>query len=348
VRLAEVGDTVDNAVLFERCNGPARRALQLAFREAARRQHDFLGTEHLLFGLLCDHAGPCAAALQGLTQAPEAIQARLDQMLHDEETGAAMEQFPLSPALQRALRFAHEESALLGQALVGPEHLLLGLLRENDTQASVVLASFGVTLDDTRRIVRARPAAEKEEFKLQLNLRPLATGGEPSAADLQTLVGPLVPSVEGPQRAGSAEGEGTRTDIAAPVLSDALRQAEALEKQLRRTQVVFGAVLGFFFGHIIAGWQFGLLAAMGGVCLTLLHSSFAGAWMGFMAGFVFLPGFLQDGDDRVGARARILFGIIGALLGSFLGDFWRPVLPREEPVEKENKAAEQGDSAPDD
>src|SRR5947209_878309 len=108
---------VGSPVVFEQFNGPARRALRLAFREARRRQHDFLGTEHLLFGLLCDHGSPSVAALRGLMQTPETIQARLEDVLHAEETGAALDQFPLSPAVQRALSFAGEEAAQFGQSI---------------------------------------------------------------------------------------------------------------------------------------------------------------------------------------------------------------------------------------
>jgi hypothetical protein len=313
-------------LLFEKFNGPARRAVQLAFREARRRQHDFLGTEHLLFGLLCDHTGPAAAVLRELSQPPEEIQARLEEVLHDEAAGAALDQFPLSPAVQRALDYTVDESAGLGLAVVGPEHLLLGLLRETDTQAALVLAPYGVGAEEVRRILRERPASDKPEFLLQNGARPRPGGSEPSPLELRAMIAPIVPDAHESEDepAGTPDDGALETpNIAAPVLADSLRHGAAVEKQLRRTQLALGAFLGFYFGQTIGGWQLGLLAALGGICLALLHSSFAGAWMGFMAGFIFLPGFLQDGEDRINLKVRFLLGAVGALLGSFLGDVWR-------------------------
>jgi hypothetical protein len=316
--------------LFDRYNGPARRALQLAFREARRRQHDFLGTEHLLYGLLCDHGGPSAAALRRLMQTPEDIQHRVEEILHEEETGAALERFPLSPAVQRALQCAADEASQAGQSIIGPEHLLLGLLHEHDSQAALVLNQFGLNLEDLRRAVRAAPASEKQEHLLQATARQPPGGPDPTPQELLLLVAPMVPLE--PDTAAAVNGqpateEAHAPDIAAPGLADAMRHAEAVENQLRKTQLILGASLGFYFGQALNGWQLGVLGALAGACLALLRSSFAGAWMGFMAGCVLLPGFLNDGDDRISLKARFLLGFLGAVLGSFLGDFWRSRQP---------------------
>src|SRR5581483_5466712 len=241
------------------------------------------------------------AALRKLVPSPETIQARLDEVLHDEEPGAALEQFPLSPAVQRALRFAAEEAGQLGQVVVGPEHLLLGLLREPDSQAGVVLCPFGVSLEEARRVVREQPAAERTEHLLRGGTRGPAAAPDPTPQELLALVGPTLPPAQGPapeHAAQPADGEAHPPDIAAPVLADAARRAAEVENQLRKTQLVLGAALGFYFGQALGGWQLGVLGALAGACLALLRSSFAGAWMGFMAGCVFLPGFLPDGEDR--------------------------------------------------
>lgn len=317
-----------SAPLFDRMNGPARRAVQVAFREARRREHDFVGTQHLLFGLLCDEAGPAGTAVRSLGQVPALVLAALEEVLHDQEPGAALDQFPLSPAVQRALGYAAEEAARLGQALVGPEHLLLAILREPDTQAAMVLARFSIALEPARRAVGERPASEKHEFLLQAGARTVPPPPEPTLDELEALVAPLVPRTPPTSEADEegqthVNGEAATPDIAVPALEETLRHAAAVERQLRRTQLLLGGVLGFYFGHVLGGWQLGALAALGGICLALLRSSFAGAWMGFMAGFFFLPSFLHDGDERLASRSRLIFGVLGALLGSFLGDFWR-------------------------
>jgi hypothetical protein len=320
--------------LFERFNGPARRALQLAFREARRRQHDFLGTEHLLFGLLCDHSSSAGAVLRGLTQPSETLQARLEELLHDEPTGAALEQFPLSPAAQRALRFAAEEAAQLGRTVVGPEHLLLALLREPETQAALILSQAGLQLDDARRAARELPASEKQEFLLQATNRPPSGGPDPTAEELLALIGPTVPPAPSQIAEPAAARAAQVPDIVAPALQETTRQAAEIENQLRKTQLVLGAAFGFYLGQAAAGWQLGVLAALAGVCLALLRSSFAGAWMGFIAGSMLMTGQAHEVDDRFSIRGRLVLGVIGALLGSFLGDFWRSKprvdLPRDQ------------------
>src|SRR4051812_31382642 len=100
----------------------------LAFRKARRCQHDFLGTEHVLFGLLCDSAGPSAQLLRALRTPPESVLGQVQELMLDDETTAALERFPLSPAVRRAFATAGQEAQQLGQQLIGPEHLLLGLL----------------------------------------------------------------------------------------------------------------------------------------------------------------------------------------------------------------------------
>lgn len=303
-----------NPVPFERFSGAARRVMRWALREAKRRQHDYLGTEHVLFGLLEEPAGPAAATLRALRQSPEELRARLEETLDGNDVGAALERFPLSPAICRAFDCAADEAAQLGHALIAPEHLLLGLLREPDGQAAELLSEYGVRLEEVRRALAQRPAAEMPEHQVQAEPPPLAiASAEPTPAELRALIATATSSVA--DECVTADAPVAGFDVAV-----AGRSVEpAIERQLRRTQMVLGAVLGFGFGQALGGWPIGLVAAATGVLAALLRSSGAGLLIGFMAGFTVAIG----AEEPPSEAWRLLLGLIGALLGSFLGDFWR-------------------------
>lgn len=306
-------------VPFERFSAPARRVMQRAFREARRRQHDYLGTEHVLFGLLEEPAGGAAAALQTLRHAPERLRLRLDEALDDGDVGAVLERFPLSPAVRRAFDCAADEAAQLGHALIAPEHLLLGLLREPDGQAAALLSECGVRLEEVRRALAQQPLAERPEHQVQVEARALAAAlVEPTAEELRALVATGL-------RTATDEHVTAAVPAAVPDVALAMPLTEPLiERQLRLTQLVLGAVLGYGFGQTTGGWPIGFVAATAGVLAALLRSSGAGMLIGFMAGFNLMAG----ADEPPGEGWRLLLGLAGALMGSFLGDFWRPSLPR--------------------
>jgi len=320
--------------VFDQLTGPARRAVLLAFREAKRCQHDFLGTEHLLFGLLCDTSSPVVGLLRNLQRSPEAILARVEQRLHRAETGAALERFPLSPAVKRVLDGAAQEAGLLGHLLTGPEHLLLGLLREPMCEAAQVLAEFDVDAAAVRRLAAQLPPAEaldhlvREEARLAF---PPASA-EPTPEALQALAAVAAVQVEEtPAPANLAKPSPLALSEGHPRSSnpDLIQHAAELEGQLRATQLLLGGVLGFYLGHLLGGWEFGVLLGLGGLAVAALRSSALGAWMGFIGG-VMVPMFAPDFDDTWNG-ARLLVGCAGALLGSFLGDFWRRLLAKKAP-----------------
>src|SRR5258708_6341251 len=109
--------------------------MQRAFREAKRWQPEFLGPGHPPFRLLCDADGSAVTLLHILNARPELMLQKVELSLQRHEAGMAMEQFPLSPAVRRAIRSAADEAAQAQHQVIGPEHLLLGLLRETDGEA---------------------------------------------------------------------------------------------------------------------------------------------------------------------------------------------------------------------
>ena len=118
--------------MFARLNAASRRAMLAAFREAQRCQHDFVGTEHLLYGLLRETDGPVAHLLRSAGGDTALLLAKVEVALRRHGEGDELQQFPLSPALKRALAQAESEAASFRHELVGPYHLLLGLLHVAD------------------------------------------------------------------------------------------------------------------------------------------------------------------------------------------------------------------------
>jgi ATP-dependent Clp protease ATP-binding subunit ClpC len=299
----------------------------LAFREARRCQNDFLGTEHVLFGLLCESSGPVATLLRSLGALPEQVQGRVQEMILDDQATAALERFPLSPAVRRAIEHAGQEAAQLGQSLIGPEHLLLGLLREDGSQAAQVLADCNVTLTAIRPYLAQLSPAEQPDHLLLPGTRTHAlqpAEADPTAESLQALVATMVPA-----QATESEGGGDVLVVGGTPRQprELVRYVAAVESQLRMTQLVFGGMLGFALGYAMSGLECGALLGLGGLAVAALRSSLMGTLVGLGCGLMLSPLAGHEFDDRWHG-SRLLLGLIGALLGSFLGDFWRRPVAR--------------------
>jgi ATP-dependent Clp protease ATP-binding subunit ClpC len=135
----------------------ARRALQSADGEARRMGHNYIGTEHILLGLL--HDRDTATTLDGLGAPPQSIRVLIERIVDIEPLARKS---PAGPLLWngRALRviedIAPREVAVSGLNYIAPSHLLLGLVREGDGFAGTVLARLGVSLDRARRAVHPK------------------------------------------------------------------------------------------------------------------------------------------------------------------------------------------------
>jgi hypothetical protein len=321
--------TAASVPLFDRFNGLARRAVLLAFREAKRCQHDFLGTEHVLFGLLCDSSGPAVLLLRALGTAPETILGEVQALMLDDETSAALEKFPLSPAVRRAFERASEEAQQLRQTVVGPEHLLLGLLSEEASEAAVVLAGFGVTLAAARHQFQQMPPAEMPGHLVQQEAKPAALPGssaetEPTATHLANLVAST--AIVAQKGARLRRSRISTTEMPPPVAQPA-QAMRVTETQLRLTQLTLGGVLGFGLGCLMDDAQRAIVFAMGGFVLALLRSSLVGTVAGLAAG-IMLPTMAGPDFDLRSPGSRLLLAILGALAGSMLGNFWGATLSR--------------------
>lgn len=129
----------------------ARRALEMARDEAVDLGHDFVGTEHVLLGLLRTAGGALAQALQ-LNR--EAVRTEVFRLVAAFPARSAVTELPLTPRARKALQFACREAALLKRSPIGAEHILLGLLLEGSGVAAIALRNLGIRLDQLRAVIR--------------------------------------------------------------------------------------------------------------------------------------------------------------------------------------------------
>ncbi|MBI4521152.1 MAG: AAA family ATPase, partial [Gemmatimonadetes bacterium] len=127
-----------------------RKVLAMAREEAIRLQHDYVGTEHILLGLIREGEGVAAAVLSNLSVDLEQIQERIEEAVRKGKATIALGELPYTSRAKKVLEFAMAEARELNHSYVGTEHLLLGLLREEMGIAAQVLNSLGVTLEEAR------------------------------------------------------------------------------------------------------------------------------------------------------------------------------------------------------
>ena len=138
--------------IFERFSERARRAMVLAQDEARALNHDYIGTEHVLLGLIQEGDGVGAKALANVGISAPAVRAVIEETIgrgHDQPRG----HIPFTPRTKTVLELSHRESMQLGQGYIGTEHILLGLVREGEGLAAQCLTKLGADLDKLRQQV---------------------------------------------------------------------------------------------------------------------------------------------------------------------------------------------------
>jgi ATP-dependent Clp protease ATP-binding subunit ClpC len=128
-----------------------RKVLQMAREEAARLHHEYVGTEHILLGLIREGEGVAAAVLTNLNVDLEEIQQKIEETVKKGKAGTVTgPDLPYTSRAKKVLELAMAEARELNHSYVGTEHLLLGLLREEKGIAAQVLNDAGVTLEQSR------------------------------------------------------------------------------------------------------------------------------------------------------------------------------------------------------
>jgi ATP-dependent Clp protease ATP-binding subunit ClpC len=139
--------------MFNRFTERARKVVILAKEEARRFNHDYIGTEHILLGLIREGEGVAAAVLQKMGLSLENIRLEVEKLVQPGPATQIMGDIPFTPRAKKALELAAEEARALGHNYIGTEHLLLGLIREGEGVASQVLLNLGLDLERVRNEV---------------------------------------------------------------------------------------------------------------------------------------------------------------------------------------------------
>ncbi len=136
--------------MFERFTDRARKVMALANQEAQRFNHEYIGTEHILLGLLKEGSGVGANVLKNLGVDLRKARLEVEKLVKSGPEIIEMGKLPQTPRAKRVIEYAIAEARHLGHNYVGTEHIVLGLLREQDGVAAQVLMNLGMKLEDVR------------------------------------------------------------------------------------------------------------------------------------------------------------------------------------------------------
>jgi ATP-dependent Clp protease ATP-binding subunit ClpC len=139
--------------MFERLTDRARKVMALANQEAQRFNHEYIGTEHILLGLVKEGSGVGANVLKHLEIDLRKVRLEVEKLVKSGPDMVTMGKLPQTPRAKKVIEYAIEEARSLNHNYVGTEHLLLGLLREQDGVAAQVLMNLGLKLEDVREEV---------------------------------------------------------------------------------------------------------------------------------------------------------------------------------------------------
>jgi ATP-dependent Clp protease ATP-binding subunit ClpC len=184
--------------MFERLTERARQVVALAQEEARTLRHDYIGTEHILLGLLREEEGLAARILESLDITVEGVRLQVVRIAgRGAEDEMTSEQIPFTPRAKKALELALREALSLGHHFIGTEHILLGLVREKDGVAARMLLDFDADSETIRdeviRMLSDTPAPRGQE--------PSRDTGEPQSLGRGT--GAARPSAPGDEKKSS-------------------------------------------------------------------------------------------------------------------------------------------------
>ena len=138
--------------MFERFTDRARRVVVLAQEEARMLNHNYIGTEHILLGLIHEGEGVAAKALESLGISLDAVRQQVEEIIGQGQQ-APSGHIPFTPRAKKVLELSLREALQLGHNYIGTEHILLGLIREGDGVAAQVLVKLGADLNRVRQQV---------------------------------------------------------------------------------------------------------------------------------------------------------------------------------------------------
>ncbi|ABG05123.1 ATPase AAA-2 [Rubrobacter xylanophilus DSM 9941] len=170
--------------MFERFTERARKVVVLAQEEARHFNHNYIGTEHLLLGLLREEDGVAAQALNHLGVTLDDVREQVESIVGYGEEGSGS-QAPFTPRSKKVLELALREALQLGHNYIGTEHILLGLVRESEGVAARVLSNLDVDPDKVRReVVRRLGGGRTQRGRAEASARGGVEGKRPKTRQL--------------------------------------------------------------------------------------------------------------------------------------------------------------------
>src|SRR4249920_3763700 len=166
--------------MFERFTDRARRVVVLAQEEARMLNHNYIGTEHILLGLIHEGEGVAATALESLGIALEGVRQQVEEIIGQGQL-APSGHIPFTPRAKKVLELSLREALQLGHNYIGTEHILLGLIREGEGVAAQVLVKLGADLNRVRQQV-------DQLLQGYQGKEPAAAGPPPEAAGSSSLM----------------------------------------------------------------------------------------------------------------------------------------------------------------
>ena len=168
--------------MFERFTDRARKVMALANQEAQRFNHEYIGTEHILLGLVKEGSGVGANVLKNLDVDLRKVRLEVEKLVKPGPEMVTMGKLPQTPRAKKVIEYAIEEARNLNHNYVGTEHLLLGLLREHDGVAAQVLMNLGLKLEQVREEVLNLLGAGTESEESTGSGPSASSGREPAGA----------------------------------------------------------------------------------------------------------------------------------------------------------------------
>src|SRR4051812_49139920 len=205
--------------MYERFTDRARKVMQLANQEAQRFNHEYIGTEHILLGLVKEGSGVAANVLKNLDVDLRKIRLEVEKLVQSGPEMVTMGKLPQTPRAKKVIEYSMEEARNLNHNYVGTEHILLGLLREQEGVAAQVLMNLGLKLEEVREEV--------------LNLLGHGIEGESTERGGREGVG-----VSGSSSEGSSQSSGRSGKSKTPALDSFGRDLTELARQSKLDPVI--------------------------------------------------------------------------------------------------------------
>ena len=202
--------------MFERFTDRARRVVVLAQEEARLLNHNYIGTEHILLGLIHEGEGVAAKALESLGISLEAVRSQVEEII-GQGGSSPSGHIPFTPRAKKVLELSLREALQLGHNYIGTEHILLGLIREGEGVAAQVLVKLGADL------VPGPPAGHPAPVGL-LRLRSPGPGSPPAA---RRPAPPPAARAARPRRARSCSTSSVATSPSSPGTRSSTRSSAA-------------------------------------------------------------------------------------------------------------------------